>query len=149
MTTRKKTEQVDHNPFVKPQSQYVCAVPDCREHGVWSPMVNGSTWYCRRHANLADPVNRWQPKPEPYSPQQMAEARRRLQAFTGRDVLEPPSDDWWQHLIERWRAGEKLLLIQQVMARNAWINAGRPVDWMLPDLEAAAERAAIQAEGNA
>lgn len=63
--------------------------------------------------------------------------------------LEPNPDAWWQTLITRWRSGEKLVWAQMQMATQAWINAGRPVDWMPPDLEAAAERAAIQAEGNA
>jgi hypothetical protein len=46
----------------------------------------------------------------------------------------------------RWRDGEKLLLIQQQMATQAWINDGRPADWTPPDVEAQLERAAIQNE---
>jgi len=143
--------QTPHNPFIKPPSQYACAVPDCNEHGVWSPMVNGSTWYCRKHAELPEPVPRWQPKPPPYTPQEIGRAKRHVKSFiaNGKLVLqlEPPSDFWWQALITRWRNGDKLLLIQQKMATDAWVNAHRPADWTPPDEEARLEREAIQGEG--
>jgi hypothetical protein len=144
-----KNAQTPHNPFIKPQSQYACAVPDCNEHGVWSPMVNGSTWYCRKHAELAEPPVRWQPKPPPYTPEEIADAKRKVKAFieSGKNLLEPPSDDWWHKLITRWRNGEKLLLIQMQMTTEAWINAHRPVEWTSPDEEARLEREAIQGEG--
>jgi hypothetical protein len=61
---------------------------------------------------------------------------------------EPNPDAWWHAIIGRWRNGEPLLLIQQVNATNAWVNAGRPEKWTPPDAEAAAERAAIQAESS-
>jgi hypothetical protein len=60
--------------------------------------------------------------------------------------FEPNPDHWWKTIITRWRDGGKLLVIQQQMATQAWINAGRPADWTPPDIEAQLERAAIQAE---
>ena len=148
MTTRKRTSQANHNPFIKPESQYACAVPDCNDHGVWSPMVNGPTWYCRKHAQLPEPVPRWQPKPPPYTPEEIAEAKRKAKAFVAAaaEILDPPSDDWWHRLIVRWRNGESLLLVQMQMATEGWIAAHRPPDWIPPDEEARLEREAIQAE---
>jgi hypothetical protein len=146
MTTRKR--QTPHNPFIKPDSQYACAVADCNEIGVWSPMVHGPTWYCRRHAGLPEPQPRWEPSPGPYTDEQIAAAKAAVKRFieTGKIDLEPPSDDWWHRLIARWRDGERLLLIQQTMVTQAWVNAGRPADWTPPDVEARLEREAIQAE---
>ena|SRR6267378_5087019 len=155
MTTRKRTGQANHNPFIKPESQYACAVPDCNDHGVWSPMVNGPTWYCRRHAGLPEPMPCWQPKPPPYTPEEIAEAKRKVRAFSTRGtnfleasaaILEPPSDEWWQRLIVRWRQREPLLLVQVQMVTEAWITAHRPSDWTPPDEEARLEREAIQGE---
>lgn len=86
----------EDNPFIAPSSQYACAVPDCHEHGVWSPMLNGPTWYCRLHAGLPQPTRRVR-----LTPAQSAGLMTRI-----------------------WTEPEA-------------------------DLEAAAERAAIQAESNA
>lgn len=54
MSMRKRKDQTPQNPFIKSDSQYACAVPDCPDHGVWSPMINGSVWYCRFHAGLPE-----------------------------------------------------------------------------------------------
>jgi hypothetical protein len=139
--------QIPNNPFIAPESQYRCAVADCLAPGVWSPMVNGSTWYCRAHAGLHEPTPRWEPEPGPYTAEQIAEAQLRLKAFTAGVPFEAPSDEWWHKLITRWRAGEQLLLVQTAMATQAWINAHRPHEWTPPDIEAIEERLAIQAEG--
>lgn len=137
------------NPFILPDSQYRCVVRDCTNHGVWSPMVNGPTWYCRQHAELKDPHPRWTPKAGPYTFEEIAQAKRKVAAFIS--VAKPiidnePSDEWWRRLIIRWRNGEKLLLVQQDMARQAWINSHRPAEWMPPDVEDDEERRAIQDE---
>jgi hypothetical protein len=148
-------QQVPHNPFIKPSSQYGCAVADCNDHGAWSPMVNGPTWYCRKHAGLPEPAQRWQPKQPLYTPEEIAEAKRKVRAFSTRGtnilqasaaILEPPSDEWWQRLSARWRNGEPLLIVQMQMVTQAWINAHRPPDWTPPDEEARLEREAIQNE---
>ncbi len=142
--------QTPHNPFIGPDSQYRCAAHDCTNMGVWSPMLNGSTWYCRQHAGLPEPPPRWQPNNRTHSPEEIAAAKATVQAFIARGnaAFDPPSDEWWQRLIARWRMGEKLLLIQQEMATNAWINAKRPPEWTPPDVEAKSERAAIQREAD-
>jgi len=139
----------NNDPFTKPPSQYGCAVPACSDPGVWSPMVNGPTWYCRAHAGLQEPGPRWEPKPGPYTAEEVAEAKRKVKAFiaSGKALLEPPGDAWWHRLITRWRAGDPLLLIQMQMVTQAWVNAGRPRDWMPPDEEDRLEREAIQGEG--
>jgi hypothetical protein len=142
--------QTNHNPFIAPDSQYRCNVSDCSSIGVWSPMLNGSVWYCRKHAELPEPAPRWEPTPGPHTGEEIAAAKEKVREFiaSGKIEFEPPSDAWWQRLITRSRNGEKLLLIQQQMATQAWINAKRPRDWTPPDVEALEERAAIQAEGN-
>jgi hypothetical protein len=68
-------------------------------------------------------------------------------AASGAIQLEPPSDAWWHRLLQRWRDGEQLLLVQREMVTRAWSNSGRPSDWTPPDIEAQLEREAIQAEG--
>ena len=55
MTKLPSRRQADHNPLIARDSQYRCIVPDCAAHGVWSPMLNGPTWYCREHAGLPQP----------------------------------------------------------------------------------------------
>jgi hypothetical protein len=141
-------KQSNGNPFIAPDSQYRCNVADCTSIGVWSPMLNGSVWYCRQHAGLPQPASTWYPTSGPHSAEEIAAAKASAKAFvqSGKSLLDPPSDAWWQRLIARWRDGEKLLLIQQQMATQAWINAGRPANWTPPDIEAQLERAAIQSE---
>jgi hypothetical protein len=154
MSTRKPRAQVQNNPFIAKESQYQCAVRDCTNIGVWSPQAipppqsGAGTWYCRQHAELREPTPRWAPSHGPHTPEQIAEAKRKVKAFieSGKSLLEPPSDDWWHKLITRWRNGEKLLLIQEQMATQAWLNAREPPEWIPPDIEASIERAAIQSE---
>lgn len=74
----------------------------------------------------------------------------KIRQILSRKPAEP--DDWWHKLITRWRAGEVLAWMQMVNAKLAWENSGRPEESAppgTPDAELIAERAAIQAEGNA
>jgi hypothetical protein len=151
MSYSAKPKQTAQNPFIRPDSQYRCAVPDCIAHGVWSPTLNGSVWYCRQHADpkLPDPPQRWQPSPGPFTAEEIATAKEKVRAFiaSGKIEFDQPSDGWWHRLMQRWRDGEQLLLVQREMVTRAWANAGRPSDWTPPDIESQLEREAIQAEG--
>ena len=55
-------------------------------------------------------------------------------------------DEWWHRIIGRWRLGESLEWMQMVNAKIAWERAGRPSEWIPPDIEVKLEREAIQAE---